>query len=77
MATEAEAREIKRRHPELLHLPGVCGVSVQKDSSGAYFIKLLLGTDDPVLIENLPRQVEGCPVEYQPNAGPFHKLAQG
>ncbi len=77
MATEEEARAIKRRHsPQLLQQPGVCGVGVEKDEAGNYVIAIHLDTDDPAVRARLPEQIEGHPVKFI-RSGPFRKLSRG
>jgi len=74
MASEAELREVKRRHSaELLKLPGVCGVGVAKGKGGGLVLMLHLATDDAAITEKLPREIEGYPVETV-QSGPFKKL---
>ncbi|HXY24170.1 MAG TPA: hypothetical protein VEI73_05935 [Candidatus Acidoferrum sp.] len=74
MASEAELREVKRRHSaELLKLPGVCGVGVAKGKSGGLVIALHLNTDDPEIVSRLPKEIEGHAVEMV-FSGPFKKL---
>jgi hypothetical protein len=74
MATELEAREVKRRHsPQLLQQPGVCGVGVEKDEAGNYVIAIHLDTDDPQVRARLPQKLEGLAVRLV-QSGPFHKL---
>jgi len=76
MASEAELREVKRRHSEeLLRLPGVCGVGVAKGKDGGLVIALHLDTDDAEIIGQLPKEIEGHPVEVV-LSGPFKKLSQ-
>lgn len=76
MASEAELREVKRRHSaELLRLPGVCGVGVAKGKDGGLVIALHLDTNDEEIIARLPKVIEGHPVETV-QSGPFKKLSQ-
>jgi hypothetical protein len=75
MATELEAREVKRRHsPQLLQQPGVCGVGVEKDDTGNYVIAIHLDTDDPQVRAKLPQELEGLAVRLV-RSGPFRKLS--
>jgi hypothetical protein len=77
MASEEEARAVKQRHsPAILHQPGVCGVGVEKDEAGNYFIAIHLDTDDPAVRARLPQQVEGIPVKSV-LSGPFRKFSVG
>jgi len=76
MASEAELREVKRRHSaELMRLPGVCGVGVGKGKAGGLVLTLHLDTDDPKVAEQLPKEIEGYPVETV-HSGPFKKLSK-
>ena len=74
MATEEQAREIKRRHsPQLLQQPGVAGVGVERDAQGNYCISIHLDSDDSAVQAGLPTEIEGCPVKFI-HSGPFRKL---
>jgi len=53
--------------------PGVAGVGVERAAHGDFFIVLYLSTDDPALEAELPRELEGCPVQFI-HSGPFRKL---
>ena len=73
MPSESEAREVKSRHSaELLRLPGVCGVGVEKNPRGEFIIRLHLETEDPKITEQLPKEIEGYAVETV-HSGPFRK----
>lgn len=75
MATEEEARAVKQRHSlHLLQQPGVCGVGVEKDANGEFFIALHLDNSDPKMQEQLPKELEGIEVK-QLHSGPFHPLS--
>jgi len=75
MATEEQAREIKRRHsPQLLQQPGVAGVGVERDAQGNYCISIHLDSDDSAVQAGLPTEIEGCPVKFI-HSGPFRKLS--
>ncbi len=68
---EDEVRAIKQRHsPDLLRRPGVSGVGVEKDESGGFVIALHLDTTDPLVHEQLPKEIEGVPVRLI-RSGPF------
>ena len=74
MASEEQAYDVKRRHAaELMRLPGVCGVGVQKTADGEFYLALHLNTDDPKVAEQLPKEIEGLAVQTI-HSGPFHKL---
>lgn len=71
MATEDQAREIKRRHSaDLLGKPGVCGVGVEKDENGQFVLAIHLESDAPEITETLPHEIEGLPVKLI-RSGPF------
>jgi hypothetical protein len=73
--TEDEVRAIKQRHsPQLLSQPGVCGVGVEKDETGSFFIALHLDTNDPAAHQRLPRTLDGAPVRIV-HSGPFSALS--
>jgi hypothetical protein len=75
MATEQEARDVKNRHSmELLRLPGVCGVGVEKSAEKDFYIALHVESDDPQIVNKLPKQLEGLRVETIVS-GPFKKLS--
>lgn len=77
MASEQQAREVKNRHSaELMRLPGVCGVGVQKSTEGEFYIALHLDTDDPQIAAQLPREIEGLTVQTIVS-GPFKRLRTG
>jgi hypothetical protein len=74
MASEDQLREIKRRHSaRLLQLPGVCGVGIEKDTSGAYVLAVHLDATDPDAGKDVPKTIEGQPVK-RVKSGPFAKL---
>jgi hypothetical protein len=75
MASEQQARDVKNRHSmELLRLPGVHGVGVQKAADNDFYIALHVESDDPQIVEQLPKQLEGLRVETIVS-GPFKKLS--
>ena len=72
MATEAEIRELKRRHSaRLLSQPGVCGIGIEKDENGGYALAVHLDSDGADAL-GLPAEIEGHSVKYV-RSGPFHK----
>lgn len=74
MATEAELKEVKRRHsPQLLQMPGVCGLGVEKDDSGEYVLAVHINADDARVEESLPETLEGHRVKVV-RSGPFKAL---
>ena len=71
MATEAQLREVKRRHsPRLLQMPGVSGVGIEKDDTGEYVLAVHVNTNDTHAEENLPETLEGHRVKVV-RSGPF------
>ena len=74
MASEQEARDVKNRHSmQLLRLPGVSGVGVQKAGDSDFYIAVHVESSDAKVIEQLPKQLEGLRVETIVS-GPFKKL---
>ena len=74
MKAEQEVREVKRRHAaQLLGLPGVSGVGVQKDESGQFVLTLHLDSADAKAFDGLPSEIEGIPVRLVVS-GPFRKF---
>lgn len=74
MASEQQARDVKNRHSaELLRTPGVCGVGVQKNEAGDFYIVVHLESNDPTVAEQLPKLLEGVAVQTLAS-GPFKKL---
>jgi len=72
---EGEVRAIKQRHsPQLLNQPGVCGVGVEKDETGNFFIALHVDTPDPAAHQHLPKMLDGAPVRII-HSGPFNALS--
>ena len=59
---------------ELLKIPGVCGVGVQKSAENDFYIALHVESDDPRIVGQLPKQLEGLRVETIVS-GPFKKLS--
>jgi hypothetical protein len=75
MATEKEISDLKRRHSlRLLNQAGVSGVGVEKDEAGGYFLAIHLNTDDPRILSQLPKEIEGHPIKFL-HSGPFRKFA--
>jgi hypothetical protein len=75
MFTEKEADDIKSRHStELLSMPGVSGVGVEKNPDGAFVIVLYLDADHPGIQNQLPKDIEGLPVKFV-ISGPFRPFA--
>jgi len=73
MPSEEEVAEIKRRHSaQLLQQPGVCGVGVEKDDAGNFYLAVHLDASDPRAGENVPDSIEGTPVK-RIRSGPFVK----
>lgn len=75
MVSEAKAMKVKQRYSaQLLSRPGVSGVGVEKDDHGGYVLTVHVDRDDPEIVKNLPRELDGCPVKIVPS-GPFHKFS--
>jgi hypothetical protein len=75
MFTEKEAGDIKSRHStELLSMPGVCGVGVEKNPDVALVIVVYLDADHPGIQNHLPKDIEGLPVKFV-ISGPFRPFA--
>jgi hypothetical protein len=75
MFTEKEAGDIKSRHSsELLSIPGVCGVGVERNPDGAFVIVVYLDEDHSGAQNLLPKDIEGLPVKFQ-ISGPFRPFA--
>jgi len=73
MPSEREVVEIKRRHSaQLLQEPGVCGVGVEKDAAGNFYLAVHLDATNPHAGENVPDSIEGAPVK-RIRSGPFVK----
>ena len=76
MATEEQAREVKRRHSRtLMTRPGVTGVGVQRDESNPsdYFVAVHLDRDDPGLAASLPEKLDDCAVRVVTTDGAYRK----
>jgi hypothetical protein len=72
MLTEAEARDLKRRHSAtLLKTPGVSGVGVEK-AGGGYTVAVYLASADPQTRAHLPADLDGHPYKLV-ESGPFTK----
>jgi hypothetical protein len=72
IATEQEIRELKHCHSaRLLSEPGVSGVGIEKDDTGAYVLAVHLDSDEAAA--RLPEEIDGHPVKYI-KSGPFRKL---
>ena len=73
MVTEQSIRELKRAHSvRLLSLPGVCGVGVEKDAGGEFFLAVHVNAAKPEAGIDVPDQIDGCPVR-KIRSGPFAK----
>ncbi len=66
--------DVKRRHAaHLFRIAGVVGVGVSRGTDGGLVIAIHVDKDDASLTEQLPRELEGYPVEAI-HSGPFKKL---
>ncbi len=73
MATEQEVKQVKSRHSiGLMQQPGVCGVGVEKDGHGGFFLAVHLDSTQPDAGAAIPDTIEGCPVQ-RVLSGPFVK----
>ena len=74
MATEEEVTRIKDRYSfQLLDLPEVSGVGVEKHESGGYALAIHLNAAAPELRQRLQAEIKGVPLKFI-ESGPFHKL---
>jgi len=74
MPSESDINEVKKRHSaELMNLPGVCGVGVEKGEDGNLVIAIHVDQDDADVIGRLPKEIEGHTVEVV-RSGPFEKF---
>lgn len=74
MTTLEELRTVKRRHAaRLLKMPGVCGLDISTKEPGAPVLVVHLDTDDPQLIDELPKTLEGHPLRFL-HTGAVQKL---
>ena len=72
MPSEQKVAEIKRRYSaQLLQQPGVCGVGVEKDDVGNFYLAVHLDSN-PRAGENIADSIEGAPVK-RIHSGPFVK----
>jgi hypothetical protein len=73
MPSEEELREVKRRHSaQLLALPGVCGVGLEKGDDGGLVLAVHLDAADGGAAKKVPTSIEGHPVKLV-RSGPFRK----
>jgi hypothetical protein len=73
MPSEQAVVEIKRRNSaQLLQQPGVCGVGVEKDDAGNFYLAIHLDGNNPGAGANIPDSIEGAPVK-RIRSGPFVK----
>ncbi|GAC1638374.1 MAG: hypothetical protein NVS9B14_18900 [Candidatus Acidiferrum sp.] len=57
-------------------MPGVCGVGVQRNDAGEFYIAVHLDSDDTKLTAQLPAELDGVSVKTLAS-GPFKKLSGG
>jgi hypothetical protein len=73
MASEDQVRATKRRHSmALMQRPGVCGVGVEKDEMGKFFLAVHVDGSASIDDTTLPKSIDGCPVKLI-QSGPFVK----
>ena len=73
MVTEAHIREVKGRHSvQLLSLPHVYGVGIQRDDTGEYYLAVHIASAEEEALSQLPQQIEGIRVKAI-QSGPFVK----
>jgi len=73
MVSEQEAKAVKQRHAaEFLAKPGVCGIGVEKDESGAYVLAVHIDAHAPDLEQSIPSTLDGVPIKLT-RSGPFSK----
>lgn len=73
MASEQKVKEIKSKHSTwLLEQPGVCGVGIEKDSSGEFVLAIHLDASHSNAGATLPDSIEGVAVR-RITSGPFLK----
>lgn len=71
MPSEEEVIQIKRRHSaRLMQEPGVCGIGVEKDEVGHFYLAVHLDGADPRAGANIPDSIEGAPIK-RVRSGPF------
>jgi hypothetical protein len=72
--TEQGIKEVKDRHSRtLFSFPGVVGVGVEQDDTGKFVLTLHVATDDPEVLDQLPKEVEGYRVKII-RSGPYRKF---
>ncbi len=70
-----DIRSVKRRHsPDLMGREGVSGFGIERDAGGNEVFVVHVSTDDPGVLAQLPREIEGYPVRVV-HSGPFRKLS--
>lgn len=75
MESEERINEAKDRlSPQLFSLPGVVGVGVERDESGRFVLAVHVETDNPKLLSQLPKEVEGYRVKVI-TSGQYEKLS--
>ena len=74
MNSEQRISEIKERHAKaLFSFPGVVGVGVEQDDSGEFVLTLHVKNDNPEILDQLPREVEGYRVKII-HSGAYRKF---
>lgn len=76
MATEAKVRQIKQEHSRsLMSRPGVTAVGVERDAANPsdYFLAVHLDTDDPNVVNSVPKSIGDCDVRVVTTQGRYTK----
>ena len=74
MNSEQGINEVKERHRRaLFNFPGVVGVGVEQDDTGEFVLTLHVKNDDPEILDQLPREVEGYRVKII-HSGTYRKF---
>jgi hypothetical protein len=71
---EQNIKEVKDRHSRtLLSVPEVVGVGVEQDDTGEFVLALHVTTEDPEVLDQLPKEIEGHRVKII-HSGPYRKF---
>ena len=65
MNTEEKVRFLKDQYSlQLLNEQGVVGVGVEKEKSGEFVLAIHLNSNDPKILDKLPKEIDGCPTKF-------------